>query len=799
MIGKINLNFDWKYSDTFKEEYLSADYKDKSFKTVNIPHANKEIPYNNFDEEIYQFISCYRKHIVIDEALKGKKLVLEFEAVANAADVYINGQFAFSHKGSYTAFSHDITDLVKYGEENIIAVKVDSTERDDIPPFGNVVDYLVYGGIYREVYIYVHEDDYISNMLLTPVNVLEEPQLEIDLKFNRDLQNKEVLIEVSDNANNVVARETKTLSGKEYKTSLDMKGCILWSNENPYLYTVKASIGEDSIEDRVGMRSVKFTRKGFFLNGKKLKIRGLNRHQSYPYVGYAMPASAQIADADFLKYHLGVNLARTSHYPNSKHFLNRCDEIGLLVFTEIPGWQFVSQKKEWRDMCLQHVEEMIIQDYNHPSIILWGVRINESGDDDELYTRTNALAHSLDKSRQTSGVRCIPQSHLLEDVYSYNDFIHAGGKIALLPKFIVCSLFKPLLISEHNGHMFPTKTFDHEKKRQEHALRHARVLNAAYKSKGHAGAIGWCMSDYNTHKDFGSGDKICYHGVSDMFRIDKLAANTYKIQQKEIPVLEISSNMEIGDTAGGQVGDVYIFTNCDEVRMSKNGVLVNTFDMNKERKKSEFKYLPCPPTVLSDIIGNQIENSDEYHFTPKDAKRMKKALLDVKKYGTVGGILHNPFTLLKCLVKYKLSVDSITTMYGKFVTSWGGKQVSYKFEGYINGEHVITVEKGAVSEVSMAVKTDKDLLVEKDTYDVTRIEIKAESQYGNVLPYDSSIVNIETNGIVEVIGPKTIALIGGQRAFWVKTVGKSGDAKIKLSSPTLGDKEVNLVIKKEQV
>ena len=96
MIGKINLNFDWKYSDTFKEEYLSADYKDKSFKAVNIPHANKEIPYNNFDEEMYQFISCYRKHIVIDEALKGKKLVLEFEAVANAADVYINGQFAFS-------------------------------------------------------------------------------------------------------------------------------------------------------------------------------------------------------------------------------------------------------------------------------------------------------------------------------------------------------------------------------------------------------------------------------------------------------------------------------------------------------------------------------------------------------------------------------------------------------------------------------------------------------------------------------------------------------------------------------
>lgn len=799
MIGKINLNFDWKYSEKFEEDFLKADYKDDAFVNVNIPHANKEIPYNNFDEEMYQFVSCYRKHVTIDESLKGKKLVLEFEAVANAADVYINGEFAFSHKGSYTAFSHDITDFIKYGEDNVIAVKVDSTERDDIPPFGNVVDYLVYGGIYREVYIYVHEDDYVENMLLTPANVLQDAKLEVKLIFNRELQDKEVYIEVADNANNVVARETTKVSGKEYSTVLDMKGCTLWSNENPYLYTVKAVVGNDDYVDRVGMRSARFTRKGFFLNGKKLKIRGLNRHQSFPYVGYAMPASAQIADAEFLKFHLGVNLARTSHYPNSKHFLNRCDEIGLLVFTEIPGWQFVSKEEGWRSMCMQHVEEMIMQDYNHPSIILWGVRINESGDDDELYTRTNALAHSLDKSRQTSGVRCIPQSHLLEDVYSYNDFIHSGGKIALLPKVIVTGLTKPLLISEHNGHMFPTKVYDHEKKRQEHALRHARVLNAAYKSKGHAGAIGWCMSDYNTHKDFGSGDKICYHGVSDMFRIDKLAANTYKIQQKDIPVLEISSNMEIGDTAGGQVGDVYIFTNCDEVKMYKNGVLINTFDMNKERKKSEFKHLPCPPVVLKDVIGNQIENSEDYKFTPRDAKKMKKALLDVKKYGTVGGILHNPFTLLKGIVKYKLSVDSITTMYGKFVTSWGGKQVSYKFEGYNNGEHVITTEKGAVSEVSMVVKKDKDLLIEKDTYDVTRIEIKAVSQYGNVLPYDNSVVKIETNDLVEVIGPKTISLIGGQRAFWVKTVGKEGDAVIKLSSDTLGEKELKLVIKKETV
>ena len=423
---------------------------------------------------------------------------------------------------------------------------------------------------------------------------------------------------------------------------------------------------------------------------------------------------------------------------------------------------------------------MIREDYNHPSIILWGVRINESGDDDELYTATNALAHKLDKSRPTGGVRCIPRSHLLEDVYTYNDFIHSGGRTALLPKLIVCSPSAPLLVTEHNGHMFPTKTFDHEKKRQEHALRHARVIDKAYASKGHAGVIGWCMSDYNTHKDFGSGDKICYHGVTDMFRMDKLAAYVYKSQQTAIPVLEISSNMEIGDNAGGQVGDVYMFTNCDEVKMYKSGALINTFDMKALRKKSQFKHMPMPPVLLDDVIGNQLE-SDERNFTKRDADNIKRALLDVKKYGTVGGIIRHPFTLIKALVKYKLSVDSITVMFGKYVTGWGGKQVSYIFEGYIAGEKVITVGKGAVHSKSLEVKADRSTLTVGDTYDAVRVAVRMCSQTGNTLVYDNSVVDVETEGDIQVIGPSRFALIGGQRAFWVRSTGGEGKARVKVT------------------
>lgn len=799
----VNLNYGWKYRNRFDESLLAPEADEAEFETVDIPHANQELPYNNFDEELYQFVSCYRKKIDVPQQWEGKKLILTFEAVANYAKVYVNGNFAFEHKGSYTSFSGDIAPLVEYGKENVIAVMVDSTERSEIPPFGGVVDYLVYGGIYREVYLYVHEPIYAERLLLTPSGILPakktpaQPRLNAKVLLNAPADGTEVKFEVFDADGRNVAMQTAVAQGNSAEVQFDMKDAVLWDIDNPYLYTVTARLGSESISDRCGMRHCQFRKNGFYLNGKKLKIVGLNRHQSYPYVGYAMPKSAQEEDAVLLKQHLGCNLARTSHYPNSKHFLNKCDEIGLLVFTEIPGWQYLSKDAEWRDIVLQHVNEMILEDYNHPSIILWGVRINESGDDDQLYAKTNEIAHKLDPERQTGGVRCFPRSRLLEDVYTFNDFIHSGGKMILLPKFIVCGN-KPLLITEYAGHMFPTKTFDHEKKRQEHALRHARVLNKMFSDDKRAGCIGWCMFDYNTHKDFGSGDKICYHGVTDMFRIDKLAASVYKIQQREYPVLEISSNMEIGDNAGGQVGDVYLFTNCDTVKMYKNGLLINTFDMKEEWNKSPFPHIPMPPVYLNDTIGDQLKHDETYRFSDSDADKLKRALLAVKKFGTFGGIFRHPFTFIKSLIKYKLSIDSITMLFGKYVTSWGGKQITYKFEGYMNGKHVITTEKGSVNDVQMEVAASTSQLIEDATYDTARIQIRALSQCGNVMPYDCSVINVTSNGIVDVIGPDQFSLIGGQRGFWIKTKGIGGKAELTIQSPTLGKQTLTFdVVKKE--
>ena len=203
-----------------------------------------------------------------------------------------------------------------------------------------------------------------------------------------------------------------------------------------------------------GFRTAEFRADGFYLNGKKTFLRGLNRHQSYPYIGYAAPESLQREDARILQEELHCTAVRTSHYPQSQYFLDECDRRGLLVFTELPGWQHIGDDN-WKDAACEMLREMLLQNRNHPSIILWGVRINESVDDDTFYTRTNKIAHQLDPSRATSGVRYLEKSHLLEDVYAYNDFSHNGVTPGAKPKKDVTpDMGKALLISECNGHMY---------------------------------------------------------------------------------------------------------------------------------------------------------------------------------------------------------------------------------------------------------------------------------------------------------------------------------------------------------
>lgn len=794
----IPMNDDWRYMPECSEGCTGPDFDESGFASVRLPHTNIELPFNNFDEKAFQFVSCYRRHFAVD-AQPGQRVWLHFEGVMAAAEVYLNGERIGGHVGGYTPFACELTGRVHRGD-NVLAVVVDSTERTDIPPFGFVIDYLTYGGIYREVWLEYTEPVFVRNVQVkTPQNENGGRRVEADVYIDnaQGVKGDYVLRFELAGKDGVTARyeQSVRLSGvaeEKLTVSFDAGKVALWSLDDPNLYTLSVWLmGEDGPVDeyktRFGFRDARFTESGFYLNGERIKLRGLNRHQSYPYVGYAMPKSAQRRDAEILKQELGVNLVRTSHYPQSKHFLDRCDELGLLVFEEIPGWQHIGGE-EWKQNSIHSVEEMVTRDWNHPSIVLWGVRINESQDDDALYKATNELARRLDSTRQTGGVRNFGGSHLFEDVYTYNDFIHKGTNEALEKPEKIARGHVPYMVTEHNGHMFPTKKFDCEEKRVEHALRHLRVLDAMYGTPGISGAIGWCMSDYNTHKDFGSGDKICYHGVTDMFRLPKEAAAAYRSQQEGEPMMEVAASMNPGERAGSDMGSVYVFTNCDEIKLYKNGEYIGTYLPDR----SQFPNLPHPPVVITDFIGSLMERNEG--FSKREAERIKRIFFAIMRYGEKSLPIWYKLSMGAAMLKHRLSYKDASDLFMRYVAGWGSASIEYVFEGYIGGELAVTCAKSPAASGGLRVRSDSEVLVEEDTYDVCRVVIEHVDTLGNVMKYSNEVVQLGIEGAGEIIGPSCLALTGGSTAFWVKSAGE-GEIKLTISSQRFGAQELWLTVK----
>ena len=420
---------------------------------------------------------------------------------------------------------------------------------------------------------------------------------------------------------------------------------------------------------------------------------------------------------------------------------------------------------------------MVKQYRNHPSVILWGVRINESQDDDALYTRTNALAHSLDPSRQTGGVRCIRKSSLLEAVYTYNDFIHNGEAPGCRTKQEVTSdSSKPYMITEYNGHMFPTKTYDPEEHRLEHALRHARVLNAVAGQGDIAGSFGWCMFDYNTHRDFGSGDRICYHGVLDMFRNKKMAAEVYASQGCEQPVLAVSTSMDIGEHPAAFRGRVLAFTNADSVRMYRDGQFIREF----YPADSEFSHLPHPPLEIDDFIGDTLLR--EEHFSPTQAKYTAELI----NYATRFGYDHLSRSLklktLWLMLRYRMTMDDATALYNKYTNNWGGTATVYRFDGIKDGQVVSSVTKAPAERMHLHAEASCDTLVEGETYDAALVRISMRDQNGNLLSFCQEAVELSAEGPIRIIGPKTAMLRGGLGGTFIRSIGESGSAALTLTA-----------------
>ena len=600
--GRLTLpmNRKWRYSRTVIEGGHAKDFDDSGFDRVVIPHTNVRLPWHGFDEKTYEFVSLYRRCFKLPPEARGKRVFVDFEGVMTASTVWINGTKLGEYKGGYTPFSFELTPRLDFDGENVLAVDVDSSERPDIPPFGYEIDYLTFGGIYREVSLRIVPATFIENIFVRPKNVLAAtPGLDVEcfvqhLEDSHDSLTLEV--ELLD-GERVVAKALQSLPSSgvasepvAHTLHLEgLNGIKVWSMEERNLYSARVRLRHgtrvlDEDSRRFGFREAQFTDHGFELNGKVIKLRGLDRHQTFPFVGQAMPGRAQRRDAQILRNKLKCNIVRTSHYPQSRHFLDACDEIGLLVLEEIPGWQHIGDEA-WQEISVDNVRRMIRRDWNHPSIILWGVRINESRDNHDFYTKTNAVAHQLDPTRQTGGIRYFQESEFLEDVFTMNDF-GFPLKPPNHPRY---------LNTEFVGHTYPTKTIDQVERLTEHTLRHARIHDQLASNPQYAGGIGWCAFDYNTHGNFGSGDRICYHGVTDIFREPKPAAGFYKSQcdPSEEIVLEPAFHWARGDASVG-FSKAVVCSNCDHIKFYIDDKLIAEVDPDRK----EFAHLRYAPFVV---------------------------------------------------------------------------------------------------------------------------------------------------------------------------------------------------------
>lgn len=729
------LDTGWLYNADNVSNGQSGSLNESGWMRVCVPHANVITKHGYFSEQEFRFISWYRRHITPSEELAGRRFLLEFEAVSISATVYVNGTEVGSNKGAYTPFTIDITDQINVGQDNVVAVRVDSRAHRDVPPEGGNLDFMIFGGIVRNVNLIVVDPLYVEWIFASNQNPSQNepanPTLTVKTRVNNTASSGRsciVTTNVVDNDNNIVATVSSTEnvaanSSHEFnQTTPAISNPNLWTLESPYLYTVYTQVQNgdeyvDEYKERIGIRTMTMnkTTGGFYLNGKHIKLFGLNRHETYPYIGRAATKGLQRKDADILKYDMGCNIVRTSHYPQAPEFLDRCDEIGLLVLEEVPGWMYFGDP-QWCDLEIRVLKDMIIRDRNHPSIMTFGVRINESPDNNSFYQKMNDIARELDPTRLTSGVRrsnSDPATSFLEDIWTQN-FIDASSNPPNMP----------IITSEEIGHGYPANSYSREDTLVTLGLLHAEAHNRSYGISKWGGVLGWCAFDYaSSHRNAvaNNGNRyISNHGVADIFRIPKFAGYFYQSQRDAGvygPMVHIANFWR-----NGSPKNIVVFSNCDQVELFVNGT--------SQKKISPNLYTNLPSGCYQ---WNNV------NFSPGNLRAV----------------------------------------------------------GYINNQEVASHTwhtPGAPAKVTLT--PDTSTIVTGG--EMTRVVIMVADDNNPFVPYDKTKVTISVSGAGDFIGESPIAMENGVAAFYVRSrASETGDIICRATASGLatGDATVKVIPK----
>ena len=764
---KFDLNFDWQFVNNYNQEYINKF--PENFEMVDLPHCIRRIPSTNFVEDIYKATVTYRKFFNLESFNdKNQYVFIDFYGFMNQAEIYLNGKSVGKYFSMWRKVSVDITKYVKQKDNELIVV-VDSNEDLRYPPFGGQMKYLNFAGLYKRVTIRVVPKIYIEKSL---VNASMEGRVSI-----KDIVKGETNEKYS--VKHEIYRKGQQIAFSSISAFI-IDFPQLWSPKSPNLYSLKTTVssrfGEDSYETKFGFRDIRVDFDGIYINNEIYKFVGINRLESFPYVGLAMPKSGQQNDADLIKNKIGANIVRCINFPANEDFLARCDEIGLLVISEPPSsGGYVSGNDQWRNQHIENVREKILEEYNHPCVIANSVRIDGAREDRELFEESDTAAKSIDTTRPTFGALKKFKGSYVTDIVGFNDYALRNYRSRFTNPFLMIGNMKPTFISDYTGEYDICKLTDDFNAKKAHALHHLKALNDVNRNKGLLASFASAFSDYYVPYSLSSGDNIFYSGVLDIFRSKKPAAEAYYSQQDEKPMIKVLSTLKPYDSINQALGKIIVLTNGDYVELYKDDAFVKRFYPNL----SGYNDLKHPPIVVDDLLGKSLCDP---RFNEKENALLAKLFSKMAIYGERSLSLADRIILGRLGNKYHITSRGLKHLFNRYLGPSVIEQSTFAFRVYKNDEWVTTETFAPPKTFDLSLDVQKNQLVNGPTFDVSRIHIKYVDQNNHVMETANFGLHIDLEGPISLLSEKEIVTLkAGQCSIWVRSHKKLGDAKVKIS------------------
>lgn len=636
-VSEVNytINEAWKFSRENAIESYKIDFSDKNWETVSIPHTWNDVDVMDEKPGYHRAACWYRRQIYIGKEANGKNTIIHFDGANQVVDLYVNEKLVGKHIGGYSAFNFDITQYIQVGKSNLIAIKVDNSYNENIPPL--TADYTFFGGINRPISlsfvnpIHISTDDFASSGVYISTPSVTEKEATVAIKTvikNTHLKKYKIqiiqkycnpkgeILHVVTNKVILNAGESKTFESKPVL----IKNPELWSPGNPKIYSVITTLitnKNEIIQEKInnfGLRWFEFNpENGFYLNGNPLKLIGVNRHEVYDKIGNALPDEMHLRDINLIK-EMGCNFLRISHYPQDQYILNLCDKLGIITMIEIPIINAITENEAFLNNSLFMAEEMVKQNFNHPSLVTWAYMnevmlrppFKKDPDRHAIYCKEvnkqakaiEKLIRGLDPNRYTlipchgsmaaykeAGLYEIPKSiglNLYQGWYSgvfsgfdnYLDNFHKE-----FPKI-------PIIITEYGAdvdsrlHSFLPERFDYTSEYGN--LYHEHYLKAIQARDFVSAATIWNLNDFFSETRAAAVPHINNKGITGINREKKDTYLLYQANLLKKPYVAIGSNSwenraGVETLAGICSQNISVYSNLPKIEVTLNGNFLGVF------------------------------------------------------------------------------------------------------------------------------------------------------------------------------------------------------------------------------